>query len=87
MDGVTADELNIATLTHRVSEEPVKEIIFALSATMEGDTTAFYISRKLKELAIEFSQISRGVSIGSELEYTDEATLAKSILNRVPFSS
>lgn len=87
MDGITADELNINQLFKRVKEERVKEVIFALSATMEGDTSAFYIRRKMTESEhIIFSQLSRGVSLGAELEYADEATLANSIINRTLFS-
>jgi len=87
MDGITADELNIDPLFDRVKNEPIKEIIFALSATMEGDTSAFYIRRKMAESEhIVFSQLSRGVSLGTELEYADEATLANSIINRTLFS-
>lgn len=87
MDGITAEELNIQALINRTSQGPIYELIFALSATMEGDTTAFYISRKLKDSGLNFSQISRGVSLGTELEFADEATLANSIVNRVPFNS
>ena len=86
MDGITPETLNIASLLKRIEDEPVDEIIFALSATMEGDTTAFYLTKKLKDRTINFTQISRGVSVGAELEFTDEATLARSIINRVPYS-
>ncbi len=85
MDGINADELNINTLLLRFNNTAIDELIFALSATMEGDTTSYYISKILKEHKITFTQISRGVSIGAELEFTDEATLAKSIINRVPY--
>ena len=63
----------------------VKEVIFALSSTMEGDTTNFYISRKLADYPVKLSVIARGISVGDELEYTDEVTLGRSILNRTPF--
>ena len=87
MDGITADELNINSLFERTNNEPLNEIIFALSATMEGDTSAFYIRRKLSHLSpMIFSQLSRGVSLGAELEYADEATLANSIVNRTIFT-
>jgi len=86
MDGITPETLNIGSLLKRMEEEPVEEIIFALSATMEGDTTAFYLTKKLKNMVTNFTQISRGVSVGAELEFTDEATLARSIVNRVPYS-
>lgn len=85
MDGITASELNIQTLINRVEESNVNELIFALSATMEGDTTSFYLRRQISNPQISFSQISRGVSLGSELEYIDEITLANSIENRVPY--
>lgn len=82
MNGITAEELNIVSLIERVKDNEINEIIFALSATMEGDTTAFYINRKIENQAIKRSQLSRGVSLGAELEYADEATLANSIINR-----
>ncbi len=85
MDGVSAAELNIDGLILRAENKEIKEIIFALSATLEGDTTAFYLTKKLAHSNISFTQISRGVSIGADLEYTDEATLAKSIINRVAY--
>lgn len=87
MDGIGPSDLEIASLVERVGKEEVKEVILALSPTMEGDTTNFYIYRKLEPLGVEVSQISRGVSVGGELEYTDEITLGRSILNRVPFSN
>ena len=77
--------VEIASLINRVKEKEVKEVILALSATMEGDTTNFYIYRKLEPLNIKVSIIARGVSVGNELEYTDEVTLGRSILNRTPF--
>lgn len=85
MDGVNAEDLNISELINRVSNGEVEEIIFALSATLEGDTTSFYLTRKIDKANLRFSQISRGVSLNSELEYIDEHTLANSIENRVPY--
>ncbi len=86
MDGIGPADLEIDSLVDRVGEGTVKEVILALSSTMEGDTTNFYIFRKLapyKDLKI--SIIARGISVGDELEYTDEVTLGRSILNRMPF--
>jgi len=87
MEGVGPQDLNIVSLVKRVKEGTVKELIFALSSTMEGDTTNFYIYRQLEELEVTTSTIARGISVGDELEYTDEVTLGRSILNRVPFES
>jgi recombination protein RecR len=86
MDGVGPSDLNIISLIDRVEDTEVKEVIFALSATMEGDTTNFYIYRKLKDADIIISSLSRGVAVGSELQYADEVTLGRSIANRQPFS-
>ena len=85
VDGVGPNQLNINSLLLRVIEEDINEIIFALSATMEGDTTNYYIYRKIKKEGIKFSTIARGVSVGDNLEYTDEITLGRSILKRIPF--
>ncbi|HIP31171.1 MAG TPA: recombination protein RecR [Crocinitomicaceae bacterium] len=85
MDGIGPADLNIENLISRVQKENISEIIFALSATMEGDTTNFYLYKKLKNFDIDFSTLSRGVSIGSELQYADEITLSRSIINRQPF--
>ena len=86
MDGIGPSDLEIDSLVERVSEGDIKEVILALSSTMEGDTTNFYISRKLAPFAdVRISVIARGISVGDELEYTDEVTLGRSILNRVPF--
>lgn len=85
MDGIGPADLNIENLLSRVQSENISEIIFALSATMEGDTTNFYLYKKLKDYDLEFSTLSRGVSIGSELQYADEITLSRSIINRQPF--
>lgn len=82
MDGVGPTDLNIDTLLHRVSENGIREIILALPATIEGDTTNFYLFRKLQTSSLRISMIARGVNIGDELEHTDEITLGRSILNR-----
>lgn len=87
MDGIGPHDLEIESLVERVEEGTVKEIILALASTMEGDTTNFYISRKLKDRGVKLSVIARGISVGDELEYTDEVTLGRSILNRTPFES
>ena len=83
MDGI--DQLEIRSLVQRVEQGGVSEVILALSSTMEGDTTNFYISRKLASLDVKLSVIARGISVGDELEYTDEVTLGRSIVNRTPF--
>ena len=87
MDGVGPHDLEIDSLVKRVGEGGVKEVILALASTMEGDTTNFYLSRKLKGKNVKLSVIARGISVGDELEYTDEVTLGRSILNRTPFES
>ncbi|MBQ7662604.1 MAG: recombination protein RecR [Prevotella sp.] len=86
MDGIGPSNLEIDSLVARVQEGGVKEVILALSPTMEGDTTNFYIFRKLADYDVKLSVIARGVSVGNELEYTDEITLGRSILNRTPFN-
>jgi recombination protein RecR len=85
IDGIGPSDLEIASLTERVKNGTVKEVIMALSATMEGDTTNFYVFRKLQPYDVKVSIIARGVSIGDEIEYADEITLGRSILNRTPF--
>lgn len=85
MDGVGPNHLQIESLVKRVESGEVKEVILALSTTMEGDTTNFYIYRKLAHTNVNISTIARGVSIGDEIEYTDEVTLGRSIANRVSF--
>lgn len=87
MDGIGPSELEIESLIERVEEGGVTEVILALSTTMEGDTTNFYIFRKLKDKEVKISTLARGVSIGDELEYTDEVTLGRSLMNRVPYES
>lgn len=85
MDGVGPDQLEIQSLVNRVAVGNISEVILALSSTMEGDTTNFYISRKLLQYNVKLTVIARGISVGDELEYTDEVTLGRSILNRIPF--
>lgn len=86
MEGVSPADLQIESLIERVSSGNIKEIILALSSTMEGDTTNFYIYRKLQQYNIKLSVIARGISVGDELEYADEITLGRSIVNRTPFT-
>ncbi len=85
LDGVSPSDLEIDSLVERVRSEGVREVILALGATIEGDTTNYYIFRKLAPLDVEITILARGVSIGNDLEYTDELTLGRSILNRIPF--
>ncbi len=87
MDGIGPSQLTIKSLVDKVKEGEVEEIIFALSSTLEGDTTNFYIFRQLEGLNIKTSTIARGISVGDELEYADEVTLGRSITNRIPFES
>lgn len=87
IDGVGPSQLNIPTLVEKVKSGGVKELIFALSSTMEGDTTNFYIYRQIKDVDIITSTIARGISVGDELEFADEVTLGRSILHRVPFEN
>ncbi len=86
MDGIGPADIEIESLVERVSDGDVKEVILALSSTMEGDTTNFYIFRKLASQDVKLSVIARGISVGDELEYTDEVTLGRSILNPTPFN-
>lgn len=85
MDGIGPSDLEIDSLVSRVNEENTEEVILALSTTMEGDTTNFFIYKKLKNTNVKLSTLARGVSIGDELEYTDEVTLGRSIVNRMNF--
>ncbi len=85
IDGVGPSQLHISPLVEKVKLGGVSEIIFALSSTMEGDTTNFYIYKQIMEYPVELSTIARGISVGDELEYADEVTLGRSILQRVPF--
>ena len=86
MDGIGPSDLQIDSLVDRVRAGGVKEVILALSSTMEGDTTNFYIFRKLSGFDVKLTVIARGISIGDELEYTDEVTLGRSIVNRIAFT-
>jgi recombination protein RecR len=85
MDGIGPSDLEVDSLIERIKENETKEIIFALSATMEGDTTLFYLNKRLKNFAITISTIARGIAFGGELEYVDEVTLGRSIVTRVPY--
>ncbi len=87
MDGVGPNELEISSLIERVEHSEIVEIIFALPTTMEGDTTNFYIFRKLKDKPVRLTTLARGVAVGDDLEYTDEITLGRSLVNRVPYES
>ena len=86
MDGIGPSDLQIDSLVERVQAGGVKEVILALSTTMEGDTTNFYIYRKLEKFGVKLTVIARGISVGDELEYADEVTLGRSIVNRTPFN-
>ena len=87
INGIGPDELNFVSLINRVQNEKISELVLALSATPEGDTTAFYISKKLNGSKVQISTISRGIAIGGELEYADEITLGRSILARIPYKT
>jgi recombination protein RecR len=87
IDGVGPSQLNIHSLVGKVKSGQIEELIFALSSTMEGDTTNFYIYKQIKDLEIKTSTIARGIAVGDELEYADEVTLGRSILHRVPFEN
>ncbi|HWB62260.1 MAG TPA: recombination mediator RecR [Chitinophagales bacterium] len=87
IDGIGPEKLNIESLLQRVRSGQVKEVIMAISPTIEGDTTIFYISKKLKDFNVPVTTIARGVSFGGELEYTDEMTLARSIATRMPYEN
>ena len=87
MDGIGPEELNIEDLVRRADSDPVSEVILALPTTIEGDTTNFYIYKRLKGSTVSVSTIARGISIGDELEYTDEITLGRSIVNRTPYEN
>jgi recombination protein RecR len=87
MEGVGPQDLTIYSLVDKAKQGKIKELIFALSSTMEGDTTNFYIYRQLEGLGVKTSTIARGIAVGDELEYADEVTLGRSILNRIPFEN
>ena len=86
MEGIGPNQLNISSIEKKLQEGYIKELIFALSATMEGDTTAYYIYKKFKNFEVNFSAIARGISVGDELEYADEISLGRSIQNRLPYN-
>lgn len=86
MEGIGPHQLNILSLENKLSGGKLREVIFALSATMEGDTTAYYIYKKFKNFEVKFSSIARGISVGDELEYADEISLGRSILDRLPYN-
>ncbi|QXV64449.1 recombination protein RecR [Mucilaginibacter sp. 21P] len=87
MDGIGPSDLQVDSLVERLKENNINEIIFALSATMEGDTTIFYLHKRLKQFNINISTIARGIAFGGELEYVDEITLGRSIVTRVPYEN
>jgi recombination protein RecR len=87
MDGIGPSDLQVDSLVERMKQNEVKEVIFALSATMEGDTTIFYLHKRLKDFNINISTIARGIAFGGELEYVDEVTLGRSIVTRVPYEN
>jgi recombination protein RecR len=87
LDGIGPDQLNIESLLGRVAKEKTEEIVFALSPTIQGDTTIYYIQKKLQSTGIRITTIARGIAFGGELEYTDEMTLARSLQNRLPIEN
>jgi recombination protein RecR len=87
LDGIGPDQLEIESLVKRVNEEKTEELIFALSPNIQGDTTIYYIGKKLKDIPVKITTIARGIAFGGELEYADEMTLARSISNRMPVES
>lgn len=87
LDGIGPDQLEISSLVKRINEEKVEELIFALSPNIQGDTTIYYISKKITGLTVKITTIARGIAFGGELEYADEMTLARSISNRMPIES
>ena len=87
IDGISPDDLNISSLLERISKEEVNEVVMALSPTIEGDTTIFYLSKKLLEYPLDITTIARGISFGGELQYADEMTLARSIKTRLPYEN
>lgn len=87
MDGIGPSDLNIESLVNKAAQGEIKEVIMALSTTMEGDTTNFYIYKRLKDHGVSMSTIARGIAIGDELEYADEITLGRSIINRTPYEN
>jgi len=87
LDGIGPDQLNIESLVHRIEKDKTEELIFALNPNIQGDTTIYYIQKKLQPLNIRITTIARGIAFGGELEYADEMTLARSLQNRLPVES
>jgi recombination protein RecR len=87
MEGIGPSNLTIDSLVAKVTSQEIKEIILALNATMEGETTSFFIFKKLASFHVTLSAIARGIAVGDELEYTDEVTLGRSIINRIPYNT
>src|SRR5690606_36269044 len=87
IDGLVPDDLNVDSLVEKVKKGNIRELIFALSSTLEGDTTNFFIYKQIEPYNITTTTIARGISVGDELEYADEVTLVRSILHRIPFES
>ena len=87
IDGIGPEDLNIDTIRNKIQEQSIKEVIFALSATIEADTTNFYIFKIIQKFNLDISVLARGIPVGDQLEYTDEVTLARSIQNRMPYES
>ena len=87
IEGISPNDLEIDSLVERVKTEEIKEVILALSPTIEGDTTNYYIFRRLSDTKVKITVLARGVSIGNDLEFTDELTLGRSLINRIPFAS
>ena len=87
IEGIGPQNLTIENLVKKIESETVKEVVFALSSTMEGDTTNFYIFKQIEKFDLKISTIARGISVGDELQYADEVTLGRSIINRVPFEN
>lgn len=86
LDGIGPDQVNIESLVHRIQKEEIEELIFALNPNIQGDTTIYYIQKKIAQLTCKVTTIARGIAFGGELEYADEMTLARSISNRLPVS-
>ncbi|MCF6280254.1 MAG: recombination mediator RecR [Flavobacteriaceae bacterium] len=87
VEGIGPQNLTIESLVEKVASKDIKEVVFALSSTMEGDTTNFYIFKQIEQFDVKISTIARGISVGDELQYADEVTLGRSILNRIPFEN
>ena len=87
MNGIGPDDLNIETLVSKVNEGEIKEVILALNTTLEGDTTNFFLFKKLKDANVEITTIARGIAVGDELEYVDDVTLGRSMMNRTPYET